>query len=150
MKTKQVEKAQMNTLPYIIAVDFDGTLFQDSYPEIGEPNHGLICGCIEYREKGGKLILWTCRDNDTPEMHLDKAVAACKEHGLEFDAVNRNIDEVIIMFNNDTRKIYANEYIDDKAVEFEVPSHWLEVLEDGEGNCDNQLSFNLPEQSASV
>ena len=27
----------MNKLPYIIAVDFDGTLVDDKFPEIGKP-----------------------------------------------------------------------------------------------------------------
>ena len=34
---KNVSKEQMRELPYIIAVDFDGTLVEDKFPEIGEP-----------------------------------------------------------------------------------------------------------------
>ena len=45
----------------IIAVDFDGTLVEDKYPEIGAPN-GLIFEYLhQLRHQGHKLILWTCR-----------------------------------------------------------------------------------------
>lgn len=106
----------MDKLPYTLAIDFDGTLCEDKFPEIGAPNECLISLLVEYKKMNPKVryVLWTCRDNNTDEHHLDKAVAWCKEHGLEFDAVNKNIPEVIAMFNNDTRKVFANKYIDDK------------------------------------
>ena len=44
----------------IYAVDFDGTLCEDSWPEIGKPNDALINRVIELREEGNKIILWTC------------------------------------------------------------------------------------------
>ena len=45
----------------IIAVDFDGTLCTDKYPEIGSPARGLINLLKSRKEAGDKLILWTCR-----------------------------------------------------------------------------------------
>ena len=49
--------------------------------------------------------------------------------GLEFDAVNENLAEVQQMFNNDTRKVYADLYIDDKAIPHTMsPSFWAERL----------------------
>ena len=47
---------------------------------------------------------------------LEDAVAWCKERGLEFDAVNENLPELIELYGNDCRKINADIYIDDKAV----------------------------------
>lgn len=44
------------------------------------------------------------------------AVAQCREHGLEFDAVNDNIPEIVEMYGVNSRKITADYYIDDKAV----------------------------------
>lgn len=98
--------------PKIIAVDFDGTLCENKWPEIGEPNWDLIYNLIEQKEKyGTKLILWTCRVGDK----LKEAVDWCKERTLIFDAVNENLPEIIEMMGGDTRKIYADEYIDDRA-----------------------------------
>lgn len=109
----------MSKLPYILAVDFDGTLCENKFPEIGAANHRLISELIRYKSNNPdtKYILWTCRDNNTPEKHLDRAVEFCRQYGLEFDAVNENLPEVKALFgNNDTRKVYANMYLDDKAM----------------------------------
>lgn len=101
------------TLPYIIAVDFDGTLCENAFPNIGAPKMDVI-DTIKYYQNvlEWKIILWTCRNKE----HLTKAVAWCKLHGLEFDAVNTNLPEVQEMFGGDTRKIFADVYIDDKNV----------------------------------
>jgi hypothetical protein len=106
------------SLPKIIACDFDGTLCEDRWPDIGEPNHEVINYLRMKKLEGVRLILWTCRaDGD-----LEKAVDWCKEQGLQFDAVNANLPEVIAEFGNDTRKIFAHIYIDDKAHNgFELP-----------------------------
>ena len=45
----------------IYAVDFDGTLCESEFPEIGSPNIELINHLIELRHQGDKVILWTCR-----------------------------------------------------------------------------------------
>ena len=39
-----------------------------------------------------------------------------EEMGLKFDAVNENLPSTIDYFMNDTRKIYADVYVDDKAL----------------------------------
>lgn len=97
----------------IIAVDFDGTITKESkWPELGEPNMLLINELIRRRKNGDKLILWTCRDGDL----LQAAINFCNTFGLEFDAVNDHLPELKEKFGNDTRKIYADLYVDDKAV----------------------------------
>jgi len=63
------------------------------------------------QKQGHKLILWTYRAGK----ELDEAVEFCKEHGVEFYAVNKNypeeeLDETI------SRKIYADIYIDDRNI----------------------------------
>ena len=95
----------------IIAVDFDGTLCVESYPNSGEANTELINLLIARRQAGDKLILWTCRE----ETLLENAVAWCKRHGLEFDAINDNLEEIKLKYQHNSRKITADIYIDDKA-----------------------------------
>ena len=46
---------------------------------------------------------------------MKDAVEWCMEYGLEFDAVNENLQEMIEWHGNDCRKIFADVYIDDKA-----------------------------------
>lgn len=98
-------------LPYIIAVDFDGTLCESNWPDLGIPNLELIRYLKDERHRGTRLILWTCRTGD----RLEVAVNWCQQHGLQFDAVNENLPEVISYFGRDSRKIFAHEYIDDYA-----------------------------------
>jgi hypothetical protein len=107
----KAEEVDFTSLPYIVAVDFDGTLFEDKFPEIGEPNIDLINKLIQKRREGQKVILWTCR---TGKLLLN-AVHYCLKYGLTFDAVNENIPEVKKLTGDDTRKVYANLYLDDKA-----------------------------------
>lgn len=96
----------------IIAVDFDGTLCRDCYPQIGAANLPLIGYLKEQQRQGAKLILWTCRCNET----LKEAVLWCKGYGLSFDAVNQNLAENIVEYGTDSRKVFADIYIDDRAV----------------------------------
>lgn len=96
----------------IYCVDFDGTLAESVWPGIGSPNMALISHLIKRRKQGNKIILWTCRTGE----RLREAVEWCKGHGLEFDAVNENLPEMIEYYGGDTRKLFADVYIDDKAV----------------------------------
>ena len=96
----------------IIAVDFDGTLHTGTWPEIGDVNMTVFNFCRNEQSNGARLILWTNRVGE----QLEDAVAWCKERGLEFDAVNENLPELIELYGNDCRKINADIYIDDKAV----------------------------------
>ena len=102
----------------IIAVDFDGTLCENKWPGIGEPNIELINYIKDQRLNGSKIILWTCRtDKD-----LKSALEWCKKQGLKFDAVNNNIPEASKLYKSNSRKIYADEYIDDKSCsKFKLP-----------------------------
>lgn len=97
--------------PKIYAVDFDGTLnLGAQYPEIGKPNRELFEYLIRRQESGDRIILWTCREGDL----LEPAVKFCRENGLTFDAVNDNIRENISYWGNNTRKVFADYYIDDR------------------------------------
>lgn len=97
----------------IIAVDFDGVLAAaGKWPAAGKPNKELIKWLADLRNIGHKVILWTCRAGES----LESAVNLCREHGLEFDAVNDNIPEIIELYGHNSRKITADVYIDDKAV----------------------------------
>ncbi|MCR4849744.1 MAG: hypothetical protein K5870_00650 [Lachnospiraceae bacterium] len=95
----------------IIAVDFDGTLCFSNWPELGDPNSVLISYLKEWKKQGNKLILWTCRAGDP----LENAISWCKEYGLEFDAINDNLPEIVSLYGNNSRKITCDYYIDDRA-----------------------------------
>lgn len=96
----------------IIAVDFDGTLCENKYPEIGAPNRSLI-NILKTLQGLNQVyvVLWTCRTGDK----LQEAVEWCESHGLLFDAVNENLPHIVEQFGGDTRKVFADLYIEDKC-----------------------------------
>lgn len=101
-------------MAYTIAVDFDGTLAEHRYPDIGPPVPGIAYWLTEFRRQGCKLILLTMRSDDGPDgPTLTQAVEWCSRLGLVFDHVNCNPDQDSW---TSSRKVYANIYIDDAAL----------------------------------
>lgn len=98
--------------PTVIAVDFDGTLCESKWPEIGEPYWPIIHELIRRQAAGARIVLWTCRSGEL----LDNAVSWCLCHGIQFDAINSNVAERITQYGDDTRKVSADEYWDDRNV----------------------------------
>ena len=97
----------------IIAIDFDGTICQNKYPEIGEPMPHAIESIRELHQAGHYLILWTCRQGE----QLDEALQWCKQNGLSFHAVNdHNPDNLKFFGGVGGKKVYADIYIDDKNI----------------------------------
>ena len=107
----------------IIAVDFDGTLHMGQFPEIGIPMPYAIQMMRKLKEDGHYIIINTCRSNGNA---LD-AVNWLLEKGIPFDAINANHAGNVAKYKNDTRKIYAHCYVDDKQVGG-LPT-WPEIYE---------------------
>ncbi|MCR5313093.1 MAG: hypothetical protein K6E54_05510 [Bacteroidaceae bacterium] len=98
----------------VIAVDFDGTIVEHRYPEIGEERPFAVETLKKLQEQRHKLILWTVREGEL----LDAALEWCKARGLEFYAVNSDSSD---MFNeakdkNLSCKLNADVFIDDRNV----------------------------------
>ena len=102
-----------------VAVDFDGTVCADAFPEVGAPNRAVIDYVKRLAADGSKIILYPSRENGTRKL-LDEAVAFCKEQGIPLYAVNENPGNPhaakIGLKPSDGRKVYADLYIDDKAI----------------------------------
>jgi len=94
-----------------IAVDFDGTIVEHEYPEIGKEKLFAFQTLKELEKLGARLILWTFRAGK----ELDEAVEFCKKNGLEFYAVNKNYPEEIFD-ESISRKIDADIFIDDRNI----------------------------------
>ena len=104
------EAVEMKTK--IIAVDFDGCLVTNAFPDIGSTIPETVDRLKKEQCDGARVILWTCRRGD----QLTAAIRWCAMQGIYLDAVNENLPDVITAFGGDTRKIYADVYLDDKAV----------------------------------
>jgi hypothetical protein len=95
----------------IIAVDFDGTIVEHKYPEIGKEKPFAIQTLKRLQSERHMLILWTVREGKL----LDEAVDFCRKRGLEFYAVNANNPDEQKKDSQSTpcRKLRADMYIDD-------------------------------------
>ncbi|HAN18489.1 MAG: hydrolase [Bacteroidetes bacterium GWC2_33_15] len=94
-----------------IAVDFDGTIVDHEYPQIGKPKLFAFETLKALQKRGDLLILWTFRNGK----ELDEAIGFCKKNGIEFYAVNKSYPEEIFD-NSISRKIDADIYIDDRNI----------------------------------
>jgi len=121
----------------IIAIDFDGTIVDHQYPDIGQPVPGAIEGIKEIYARNHQIMIWTMRSG--------YPLFDVKEY------LKNNLDQKIIdsmWFNENpqqsewtySKKQYANFYIDDAAIGcplMEYPSalskrecvDWAKVME---------------------
>lgn len=97
--------------PIIVAVDFDGILCKDKFPEIGEPNYDMIAFVRRLQDSGIETILWTSRVDD----RLAEAVAWCGDRGLHFTSINDNTPSNKEQYGTNPRKVYADIYMDDRS-----------------------------------
>ena len=111
-------------MAFELAMDFDGTIFEDDFPNIGEPKLDVIEKLKEFIDTGlCEVALWTCREGEK----LEEAIAACKEMGLEFDAVNENTPLRKKMMEESgevyaTHKIHADAYVTTRQAEVSLIS----------------------------
>ena len=89
-----------------IAVDFDGTLQIN-----GAANVNLIQRLKRAQKQGDVIILWTCREGN----RLAEALLFLQSYNFKPNYVNSNCPEAIIRTKCDSRKIFADVYIDDKS-----------------------------------
>ena len=111
----RAKRVMVTKMSKTYAVDFDGTLCSNLYPQIGEAKQDVIDKLIKLKEEGNNLILWTCRTGDK----LNEAIEWCNEKGLSFDEVNDNLQENKEKYDEDSRKVIADYYLDDKALTIE-------------------------------
>lgn len=107
-------------MPFILSVDYDGTLFEGSWPEKGNPKMEIIDKVKQFKKHGAEIVLWTCREGKS----LAEALKRCDELDLKFDAVNSNAPSELKYMKKKlkekgeefaTRKIFADFYLDDHS-----------------------------------
>jgi hypothetical protein len=96
----------------IIAIDFDGTLHAGKWPGIGVPAPYAADVMRKMKADGHYIIINTCRSGDM----LLEAINWLLAHDIPFSRVNDNDPESVAIYGNNSRKIYAHLYIDDRQV----------------------------------
>jgi hypothetical protein len=96
----------------IIAVDFDGTIVDDAYPNIGPYKPFAVQTLKLLHSEGHRLILWTYRRGK----FLRDAVDLLEKSGVELYAVNASFPGENDDLGGYSRKIHADLFVDDRNV----------------------------------
>jgi hydroxymethylpyrimidine pyrophosphatase-like HAD family hydrolase len=112
----------------LIAIDFDGTIVEEAFPELGalKPHAKRVMQRI--RNEGGRIAIWTARNK-----RFDEAIQTfLKDNDIPFDVYNDHFPENKEKYNWTAElgspKIFAEIYIDDRG--YGVKDRhidWLEV-----------------------
>lgn len=94
--------------PFVVCVDFDGTIVEHKYPALGEEVPLALQTLIDLNRLGAKVVLFTMRSGK----RLQQAVDFLEEAGVELYGVNRNPDQDSW---TDSPKAYGHVYVDDAA-----------------------------------
>lgn len=96
-----------------VCVDFDGTIVDHCFPEIGQPVPNAIKWLKRFNKYGANVILYTMRsDSQAYETALTDAVEYLKQNGVTLFDVNKNPSQDKW---TTSPKVYAHVYIDDLA-----------------------------------
>ena len=93
-----------------IAIDFDGTIVEHRYPEIGPEIPFAIDTLKMLINDRHRLILWSVREG----VLLEEAVEYCRKRGVEFYSVNKDYPEEKTTDRNFSRKLKVDLFIDDR------------------------------------
>jgi hypothetical protein len=108
-----------------IAIDWDGTVVKNGqYPEIGEPKPNAINVLQRIVNDGGKVAIWTCRGGKKQEQGI---VDKLHELGFTEFIINKQFPDVLDEFEEHSPKIFADLYIDDRALFAQKEIDWYEV-----------------------
>lgn len=134
-------KTELATVPKeylinIVAVDFDDTLSDGVFDANDVEgctysfNHKALAILIQFQQRGGKVIVWTCREG----AHKAHALRALRAEGFYPDYVNEDTKEIQAAFGSkEGHKVYADLYIDDRntvdrKVDWDQISEWFDMV----------------------
>lgn len=110
-----------NRSQIIIAVDFDLTIVKSDFPKILRTRRFAKWAINKLHKQGFYIIIWTCRH----EEHEAQAYQYLTEKNISFDSINTQHAALVEHFQNNTRKISADFYIDDKNLSLFGLPNWL-------------------------
>tara|TARA_B110001452_G_C14880718_1_gene307900 strand:+ start:113 stop:514 length:402 start_codon:yes stop_codon:yes gene_type:complete len=108
---------------FILAIDFDGTVAEDSFPEVGALIKDADTIIRKLKQDGHDIIINTCRTGKYEGL----AEYFLIKNKIPFDYINSNLPRVIDFYKQDCRKVSADYYIDNRNIGG-LPS-WKEIYE---------------------
>ena len=106
----------------ILAIDFNGTICELSFPEVGKMIPEADIYINRLYDEGHEIVINTCRSGIMEGL----AETFMKEKGIHYHYFNSNMPHLIEQYRQDCRKISADLYIDDKCL-MGLPDTWEEI-----------------------
>ena len=103
----------------ILSIDFDGTIVENSYPEIGELKLNAKEVITRLYNEGHFILINTCRSG----IYEGDCYKFLQENNIPYHYINSNLPSQIELYKQDCRKISADIYIDDKNL-MGIPDDW--------------------------
>lgn len=107
-----------------IVVDFDDTIADDAYPEIGKLKPGVKDAFENLKDHGFEIVIFTCRltrDPQKSKKEIDRQRKIIKEFLEDNEIPYDRIDE------GENGKPHALFFVDDKAIEFGGKNDWESI-----------------------
>jgi haloacid dehalogenase-like hydrolase len=99
-----------------IVVDFDGTIVEHEFPEIGSLKTGVIEALSAFRREGHEIVISSGRNSISMNKKFQKEmIEFLDEKKVPYDFID----------DGKSGKIIADFYIDDRAIRFE--NNWKEI-----------------------
>ena len=111
-----IPKVDIPIKPLTIAIDFDGTCVEHTYPDIGKDMPGAAQCLRSLALREHRLVLWTCREDDPNNLeaqYLSEAVKWFKDREIPLAGVNEVPVEFDFRGEKGGRKPYFDMVIDD-------------------------------------
>lgn len=108
--------------PIVVAIDFDGVIVEEQYPEIGPLRPGAKETIAWLYSTGNAVVINSCRAGEEERAMID----FLRTQGIPFHAANENLRHRIEKYGQDCRKIGADLYIDDRSV-FADEIDWQDI-----------------------
>ncbi len=101
-------KVNLNFEKVILCVDFDGTIVEHEYPDMGELKEGAKEYINKLYDEGYYIIIWTCRAG----YPLVDMINFLDDKGVKYHKINENAPFEMIGFKP-SPKVFCNIHIDD-------------------------------------
>lgn len=106
----------------ILVVDFDGTIVENKYPELGPLKTNVVEVLNRLYDEGYGILINTCRCQEFEHV----AKKCLKNNGIKYHYMNCNFPHLIKHYGMDCRKLSGDIYIDDKNL-MGIPDDWEEI-----------------------
>lgn len=113
----------------VLGIDFDGTIVEEGFLNIGKIKPKTVEFMRQAIEKGHLIIVWTARSHQFEE----ECRKFLDENNIPYHYINENPEDPYFTKGIQGRKIYCDYYIDDRAINIKDLDMMFDIIWGGNG-----------------